>query len=163
MAVEESHFLEISVGVDLAPRPTMHVDPSEFNDVTGRILGAAIEVHRALGAGLLESIYTTCLQFELTARNLRYVAQRVVPIVYKGMEVQACYRVDLIVEDLVVVEVKSTAALLPVHQSQLLTYMGLTNCPAGLLINFNVPRLMDGVKRMINPRAGASAKPVLEQ
>jgi GxxExxY protein len=143
-------------------RPTMHVDPSEFNEVTGRILGAAIEVHRTLGAGLLESIYMTCLEFELTARHLRYVAQRVVPIVYKGMEVQACYRVDLIVEDLVVVEVKSTAALLPVHQSQLLTYMGLTNCPAGLLINFNVPRLMDGVKRMLNPRASASPKPVLE-
>jgi GxxExxY protein len=151
-------FLEIPVGVDLAPPSTMHVDPSEFNDVTGRILGGAIEVHRTLGAGLLESIYMTCLQFELTALNLRYVAQRVVPIVYKGMEVQACYRVDLIVEDLVVVEVKSTAALLPVHQSQLLTYMGLTDCPAGLLINFNVPRLMDGVKRMINPRAGTGTK-----
>ncbi len=135
----------------------MRVDPSGFNDVTGQILGAAIEVHRTLGAGLLESIYMCCLQFELTARNLRYVAQRAVPIVYKGMEVEACYRVDLIVEDLVVVEVKSTAALLPVHQSQLLTYMGLTDCPAGLLINFNVPRLMDGVKRMINPRAGAKS------
>jgi GxxExxY protein len=145
-------FLEIAFGGNLAAPPAMHVDPSEFNDVTGRILGGAIEVHRALGPGLLESIYMTCLQFELAAANLRYVTQRVVPIVYKAMEVQACYRVDLIVEDLVVVELKSTAALLPVHESQLLTYMGLTKCPAGLLINFNVPRLMDGVKRMINPR-----------
>ena len=102
-----------------------------------------------------ESIYASCLQFELTARNLRYIAQRVVPIVYKGMEIEACYRVDLIVEDLVVVEAKSIAALRPVQQ--LLTYMGLTECPAGLLINFNVPRLMDGVKRMINPRAGAKS------
>jgi GxxExxY protein len=152
------YFPKNSLGFNLARSSTVHVDPSEFNEVTGKILGAAIEVHRTLGAGLLESIYASCLQFELTARNLRYIAQRVVPIVYKGMEVvEACYRVDLIVEDLVVVEVKSIAALLPVHQSQLLTYMGLTECPAGLLINFNVPRLMDGVKRMINPRAGAKS------
>jgi GxxExxY protein len=134
----------------------VRIDPSAFNDLTGQILGAAIEVHRALGAGLLESIYTSCLHFELSARNLRYVAQRAVPIVYKGMKVDACYRVDLIVEDLVVVEVKSVAALSPVHESQLLTYMSLTECPAGLLINFNVRRLVDGVRRMINPRVGSS-------
>jgi len=133
----------------------MRVDPSEFNDLTGQILGAAIEVHRALGAGLLESIYTSCLHFELSARNLRYVAQRAVPIVYKGMTVDARYRVDLIVEDRIVVEVKSVEALSSVHESQLLTYLALTECPAGLLINFNVRRLMDGVKRMLNPRAGS--------
>ena len=135
----------------------MRVEPSEFNDITGRILAAAIEVHRTLGPGLLESIYTPCLQFELSARRLRYVAQRSVPIVYKGMPMEACYRVDLIVEDAVVVEVKSVAAALPVHQAQLLTYMQLTGCPLGLLINFNVPRLMDGVKRLINPRAREEA------
>jgi GxxExxY protein len=132
---------------------TMPIDPSAFNDVTGRILAGAIEVHRTLGAGLLESIYTPCLHYELSARKLRFVAQRSVPIVYKGITFEGCYRVDLIVEDLVVVELKSAAALLPVHQAQLLTYMGLTDCPAGLLINFNVPRLMEGVKRLINPRA----------
>jgi GxxExxY protein len=134
----------------------MRVDPSEFNELTGQILGAAIEVHRALGAGLLESIYTSCLHFELSARNLRFVAQRAVPIVYKGMTVDARYRVDLIVEDRIVVEVKSVEALSSVHESQLLTYLALTECPAGLLINFNVPRLMDGVKRMLNTRAGSS-------
>jgi GxxExxY protein len=134
----------------------VRVDPSEFNDRTGQILGAAIEVHRALGAGLLESIYTSCLHFELSARNLRYVAQRAVPIVYKGMTVDACYRVDLIVEDRIVVEVKSVEALSSVHESQLLTYLALTECPAGLLINFNVRRLMDGVKRMLNTRAASS-------
>ena len=134
----------------------MRVDPSEFNDVTGKILGAAIEVHRALGAGLLESIYSSCLHLELSARDLRYLAQRPIPIVYKGMKIDACYRVDLIVEDRVVVEVKSVSALSPVHESQLLTCMALTECPAGLLINFNVRRLMDGVRRMINPRAGSS-------
>lgn len=131
----------------------MVVDPAEFNGVTRLILAGAIEVHRTLGPGLLESIYTPCLQYELTARKLRFAAQRAVPIVYKGMSMQAGYRIDLIVDDVVVVEVKSAAALLPVHQAQLLTYMQLTDCPLGLLINFNVPRLMDGVKRLINPRA----------
>jgi GxxExxY protein len=131
----------------------MRVEPSEFNDVTGRILAAAIEVHRILGPGLLESIYTPCLQFELSERKLRFVAQRSVPIVYKGVPMDAAYRIDLMVEDVVVVEVKSVAAVLPVHQAQVLTYMQLTGCPLGLLINFNVPRLMEGVKRLINPRA----------
>lgn len=91
-----------------------------------------------------------CLQFELAARDLRYVAQRAVPIVYKGVALDTSYRVDLIVEDVVVVEMKSVDRLLPVHQAQVLTYMGLTGCPAGLLINFNVPTLIDGVQRLIN-------------
>ncbi len=132
----------------------MPIDSSAFNDVTRLILGGAIEVHRTLGPGLLESIYMPCLRFELAARKLRFVVQRSIPILYKGMPLDARYDVDLIVEDLVVVEVKSVSTLLPVHQSQTLTYMRLTECPAGLLINFNVPRLMDGVKRLINPRAG---------
>ena len=129
----------------------MLIDAS-FNSFTGDILGAAIEVHRTLGPGLLESTYAQCLHFELTARKLRYVSQHAIPIVYKGMPLDTSYRVDLIVEDCVVVEVKSVAALLGVHQAQILTYMKLTGCPVGLLINFNVARLMDGVKRVINPR-----------
>jgi GxxExxY protein len=136
----------------------MPVDPSEFNDITGRILAAAIEVHRTLGPGLLESTYTPCLHFELTARHLRFSTQQSIPIVYKGMKLEACYRVDLIVEGKVVVELKSAVAVLPVHLAQLLTYMGLSDCPAGLLINFNVPRLMDGVKRLINPRASGRSR-----
>lgn len=131
----------------------MPVDTSEFNEITGHINAAAIEVHRTLGPGLLESVYIPCVHYELTARKLRYVAQRSVPVIYKGLQLDACYRMDLIVEDLVVVEVKSVASLLPVHEAQLLTYMRLTACPAGLLINFNVPRLMDGVKRRLNPLA----------
>jgi GxxExxY protein len=131
----------------------MPVDPAQFNDITRRILASAIEVHRTLGPGLLESVYVSCLHFELPAQGLHFVTERTIPIVYKGMSTGASYRVDLIVEDLVVVEVKSVAAVLPVHQSQVLTYMGLAERPAGLLINFNVPRLMDGVKRLINPRA----------
>jgi len=124
-----------------------------FNAITGEVIGAAIEVHRALGPGLLESTYMPCLQSELSARSLRFVTQRVVPIIYKERTLDTVYRVDLIVEDLVVVEVKSVTALLPVHQAQVLTYMRLTGCPAGLLINFNVAKLVDGVKRLINPRA----------
>ena len=122
-----------------------------FNGITAHIIGAAIEVHRTLGPGLLESTYMPCLQFELTARKLRFVTQRAVPIVYKGMALDSKYRIDLLVEDLVVVELKSVDRLLPVHQAQVLTYMGLTGCPAGLLINFNVAKLIDGVKRLIRP------------
>ena len=88
----------------------MRVDPEEYSHITGQILAGAIEVHRALGPGLLESIYMPCLHYELTARKLRFVAQRPIPIVYKGMAIEACYRVDLIVEDVIVVEVKSVAA-----------------------------------------------------
>jgi GxxExxY protein len=122
-----------------------------FNTITGEILSAAIEVHRTLGPGLLESTYSGCLQFELTARKLRFATQRAIPIVYKGMQLDTSYRVDLIVEDVVVVETKAVTALLKVHEAQVLTYMKLTDCPAGLLINFNVPRLMDGVKRLLLP------------
>jgi GxxExxY protein len=130
----------------------MRVEPSTFNNVTHEILSAAIEVHRTLGPGLLESIYLECLQLELAFRKLRFVVQRPFPIVYKGTQLHASYRLDLIVEDLVVVEVKSVAALPPVHMAQVLTYMRLADCPLGLLINFNAPRLMDGVKRLINSR-----------
>jgi GxxExxY protein len=120
-----------------------------FNPITKQIIGAALEVHRTLGPGLLESTYMPCLKFKPAARNVKFVAERAVPILYKGMALEMKYRVDLIVEGLVVVEVKSVDALLPVHQAQVLAYMSLTNCPAGLLINFNVPKLIDGVKRLI--------------
>jgi len=123
-----------------------------FNDTTGAILAAAIEVHRHLGPGLLESTYSECLQFELSTRKLRYATQHRLPLVYKGKPLDASYRVDLIVEDCVVVEVKAVTAILSVHHAQILTYMKLTGCPAGLLINFDVARLMDGVKRFVNPR-----------
>jgi GxxExxY protein len=147
------HLIDFSFGVVLARRHSMPIDPSEYNSLTRSILAAAIEVHRTLGPGLLESIYFECLQFELTAHGLHYVAHRVVTVVYKDTPLKARYQVDLIVENLVVVEVKSVSTLLPVHQGQTLTYMQLTDCPVGLLINFNVPRLMEGVKRLLNPRA----------
>ena len=127
--------------------------PGPFNAITREILGGAIEVHRVLGPGLLESTYVPCLLYELVARKLRFDRERIVPITYKGQDLGTTYRVDLIVEDLVVVEVKSVVGSTAVHQAQVLTYMRLTGCPAGLLINFNVPRLMDGVKRLVNTRA----------
>jgi GxxExxY protein len=140
-------------GPTLAPILGVPVDPAAFNQVTHEILGAAIEVHRTLGPGLLESTYLRCLQWELGARKQRFVTQRQIPLTYKGHRLDESYRVDLLVEDLVVVEVKAVVAMPPVFQAQTLTYMRLTECPAGLLINFNVPKLMDGVKRLINPRA----------
>ena len=120
-----------------------------FNAITAEILGASIEVHRVLGPGLLESIYVECLEFELTARRLRFRSEVVVPIMYKGTALPSSYRIDLIVEELVVVEVKALETMLPVHEAQLLTYMRLTRCPAGLLINFNVARLVEGVTRKL--------------
>ena len=120
-----------------------------FNGLTHDIIGAAIDVHRVLGPGLLESAYMQCLQYELGLRKLRFITQRAVPIVYKGVTLDTRYRIDLIVEDIVVVEVKSVEQLAPVHSSQGLTYMALVGCPAGLLINFNVAKLIDGVKRLV--------------
>lgn len=144
-------------GVAFAPSVPMLIEAS-FNATTGAILASAIEVHRNLGPGLLESTYSECLQFELADRKLRYVTQHRLPLVYKGRPLDTSYRVDLIVEDCVVVEVKAVAAIQPVHHAQVLTYMKLTGCPAGFLINFYVPKLMDGVKRFINPRADPSKR-----
>jgi GxxExxY protein len=121
-----------------------------FNQITGEIIAAAIDVHRVLGPGLLESAYLPCLQYELSARKLRFGTQRHLPIVYKGIVLDANYRLDLVVEDVVVVEVKSVSALAAVHEAQLLTYLRPSGHPAGLLINFNVPRLVSGVRRLIN-------------
>jgi GxxExxY protein len=126
---------------------------SKHNATTNEIIGAAIDVHRALGPGLLESLYALCLRRELTARGLRFVTEVTIPVSYKGVALGANYRVDLIVEDRVIVEVKSIAAVLPVHKAQVLTYLKLTACPMGLLINFNVAKLVDGVHRLVNPVA----------
>jgi GxxExxY protein len=121
------------------------------NITTSQIIGAAIDVHRMLGPGLLESIYAGCLKRELHDRTLRYVSERSIPVVYKGTTLDLSYRIDLIVEDCIVVEVKSVASVLPVHEAQLLTYLKLTACPIGLLINFNEAKLVDGVHRLVNP------------
>lgn len=117
--------------------------------LTERIIGLAIEVHRSLGPGLLESAYEACLCYELAKAKLAFTRQTPVPLNYKGEEVDCAFRADVIVADAVLPEIKSVETLRPIHQAQLLTYMRLTNIPTGLLLNFNSQRLVDGMKRMI--------------
>ena len=119
------------------------------NALTGRIIAAAIEVHRHLGPGLLESAYRTCLLDELAAAGLNVRHKVVLPISYKGRQIEGAYRADLVVEDAVLVELKAVEHILPIHESQTLTYLRLGNLPVGLLLNFNVPRLKDGIHRFI--------------
>jgi GxxExxY protein len=118
-------------------------------DVTGAVIGAAIEVHRALGPGLLESTYRTCLRHELEQRGLRVATEVAVPVTYKDVHLECGYRIDLLVEGAVVVELKSVEGLLPVHEAQLITYLRLSGLRVGLLINFNVPVLKDGIVRRV--------------
>jgi GxxExxY protein len=121
----------------------------EINTLTGQIIGAAIEVHKALGPGLLESAYEECLSYEFDLRRLRHKRQHLIPVENKGIKLDCGYRVDLLVEELVIVELKSVDSLDPIHEAQILTYLKLTGLKVGLLINFNVPVLRDGVKRLI--------------
>jgi len=119
------------------------------NELTHEIIGAAIEVHRTLGPGLLESTYEECTARELTLRGLSFERQKPLPIVYKDVKLECGYRVDLLVEGRVVVELKSAGALAPVHEAIVLTYLRLSGVRIGLLINFNVAVLKDGIKRFI--------------
>ena len=121
----------------------------DVNQVTQAVIGAAIEVHKALGPGLLESAYEHCLCRELDLRGVPSERQRPVPIEYKGTELECGYRVDLLVAALVVVEIKAVTKIESIHEAQLLTYMKLGRWKLGLLINFNVPLLKDGVRRRI--------------
>lgn len=128
----------------------------EINGITDRILRAAVAVHRNLGPGLLESAYQACLAAELRKCGLKFAEQLEVPLVYDGVRVGMGYRLDFLVEDVVVVEVKSVRAMDPVFTAQTLTYMRLGEYPVGLLINFNVPYLGDGaVRRLVNRYEGA--------
>jgi GxxExxY protein len=113
------------------------------------VIGAAIEVHRALGPGLLESAYQSCLRRELTIRGIPFSCERPLPVEYKGTRVECGYRLDFLVGDSLVVEVKSVDALAPIHEAQLLTYLRLGGWPLGLLINFNVPLLKEGIWRRV--------------
>ena len=118
-------------------------------ELTNEILRAAIEVHRVLGPGLLESVYEQCMCRELQLRNIPYQCQQPIPLLYKGDPVEAGFRADLIVADKVVVEIKAVDTLLGVHEAQLLTYLRLTGKRVGLLINFNVPMLKEGIRRKV--------------
>jgi GxxExxY protein len=124
----------------------------EGGDITREVIGAAIEVHRTMGPGLLESLYQECLAYELGLRSVRFRSQVAVPVEYKGAKVGTALRMDLIVEDTVVVEIKTVEHVLPVHRAQLLTYLKLGGYRLGLLLNFNVPRLIDGIERMVLSR-----------
>jgi GxxExxY protein len=119
------------------------------NRITGAILSAAMHVHSMLGPGLLESVYQGCLLQELRKRGLEVCGQVGLPVVYEGQKIELGYRIDLLVENLVIVEIKSVEAIHPVHQAQLLTYLRLSGKGVGLLINFNVIHLRDGIKRMV--------------
>ena len=119
------------------------------NEITEAVIGAAIEVHRALGPGLLESAYTQCLCHELNLRGLSFVTEHSLPVVYKGLRLDCGYRVDLVVAGAVVVEVKAVDRLAPVHEAQLLTYLRLGGWQVGLLLNFNVAVLRDGIRRRV--------------
>ncbi|WP_346861877.1 GxxExxY protein [uncultured Draconibacterium sp.] len=120
------------------------------NDISGKIIGCAIEVHKALGPGLLESAYEECLFYELKEAGLMVERQKPLPVVYKEVKLEAGYRIDLLVERKVVVELKAVEALNDVHTAQVLTYLKLSGCKLGLLLNFNVYRLSDGIKRLVN-------------
>lgn len=121
-----------------------------LNDITGEIIRAAMRVHSALGPGLLESAYRTCLCHDLAQRGLQARTELPLPVVYDGARVEAGYRIDLLVAETVIVELKTVSKLMPVHHAQLLSYLRLSRLPVGLLINFHVSRLRDGIKRIVN-------------
>jgi GxxExxY protein len=118
--------------------------------LSGSVIGAAIEVHRALGPGLLESAYEECLARELVLRDIRYSRQVPLPLEYKGVHLDCGYRLDLVVADRLIVELKTVEKLLPIHEAQLLTYLKMTGIKTGLLLNFNVAILKEGIKRLSN-------------
>ncbi|HEY4687997.1 MAG TPA: GxxExxY protein [Anaerolineae bacterium] len=125
-------------------------EKERLDRITENIIGAAIDVHRALGPGLLESAYEACLAFELAQRELKVVRQQPLPVVYRQVKLECGYRLDLLVENMVVVEIKAIEQLAPIHQAQLLSYLKLSGCKVGLLINFNVKTLKDGIRRVVN-------------
>ena len=121
-----------------------------MNELTNEIIGAAIEVHRALGPGLLESTYEGCLLHELAERELYTERQKALPVVYKGFHIDCGYRIDLLVAGEVIVELKAVARIEPIHEAQLLSYLKLSGCHIGLLINFNVKQLTMGIRRLVH-------------
>lgn len=122
----------------------------KLNKITETIIGVAINIHRALGPGLLESAYEVCMVYDLVKEGLKVEQQKPLPIVYRGVKLGCGYRLDLMIENEVIVEIKSVEKLLPIHQAQLMSYLKLSDCRVGLLINFNVKILKNGIKRVVN-------------
>ncbi|MFZ4083646.1 MAG: GxxExxY protein [Pirellula sp.] len=120
-----------------------------YEELSGQIRGAAIEVHRELGPGLLESAYEECLCFELRSRGIAYDRQLELPVKYKGLQLDCGYRIDVLVEKKIVLELKSVESLLAIHEAQLMTYLKLSGCKLGMLMNFNVVLMKDGMKRIV--------------
>ena len=121
-----------------------------INEITESVIGAAIAVHRELGPGLLESAYEACLGYELNEKKLKVERQKSVPLIYRGVRLDCGYRLDFLVEDKVVVEVKAVDKLEPIHEAQLISYLKLSGCKVGLLINFKVNTLKHGIRRFVN-------------
>ena len=144
-------FLETAHGSFRASSSHMNVDLPALEDLRERVIGCAIGVHRALGPGLLESIYRDCLVIELKAAGLRVEQKHCVCLHYRGERVSTALRIDLLVEDQLVIEIKAVESLHPVHTAQVITYLKLSGLPFALLINFNVTRLTAGLKRLVHP------------
>jgi GxxExxY protein len=126
------------------------VQADQLNAITEQIISAAVEVHRALGPGLLESAYEACLVFELRAHGLRVEQQKPLPVTYKNVKLECGYRLDLVVADCVIVEIKAVDKLNSVHEAQLLSYLKLSNYRVGLLLNFHCTMLKNGIRRLVN-------------
>ena len=122
---------------------------SEHDDIARQIVDSALSVHKALGPGLLESVYEQCLAYELRSRSLRVASQVPLPVHYREVQIEIGFRIDVLVNDLVLIEVKAVERILAVHEAQLLTYLKLSGKHLGLLINFNVPLIKDGIRRLI--------------
>ncbi len=120
------------------------------NELSGKVIGLAMKVHTALGPGLLESTYEACLEYELKKAGLKVEKQKALPLVYEEVHLECGYRIDLFVENQLIIEIKAVESLHPIHSTQLLTYLKLSNSKLGLLINFNVTHLKDGIKRIVN-------------
>ena len=133
----------------------------KIDEITREIIGAAIKIHRRLGPGLLESAYTTCLTYELERAGFCVQCHKAVPLVYEGIKLGCAFRADMVVNDTVVVAIRSREALHPVDPSQLLSHLRLLNLPVGLLMNFHVVVLKDGIKRMVNHFQESSEEPEL--
>lgn len=131
----------------------------ELNGLTERVISSAIEVHRHLGPGLLESAYEECLCRELSLKGVSFERQLELPVEYKGARLDCGYRLDVIVERRLILELKSVETILPVHEAQIITYLKLANLRAGLLINFNVPVLKSGIKRFVNSPISSPSAP----
>lgn len=120
-----------------------------FDSASNQVIGCALEVHRNLGPGLLESAYEQCLAYEMKSAGIPFTLQHPLPVEYKSIKLDCGYRIDILIEDSLIVELKSVDKILPIHQAQLLTYMKLARISVGLLINFNVKYLKDGIRRMV--------------